>query len=153
MRNSEVNAITRTILPVLLAALTLVGRLAGQPQAPRFPGPPAKPRIIATTDGESDDRCSMVRLLMYANEFQIEGLIHSSSRFHWLGNTWSGVEWINAEIDHYAGVYDRLRQNADGYPTPQELKRKVYVGNISNVGEMEQDSPGADQIVQVLLDD
>jgi hypothetical protein len=153
MRNSEVNAITRTILPVLLAALTLVGRLAGQPQAPRFPGPPAKPRIIATTDGEIDDRCSMIRLLMYANEFQIEGLIHSSSRFHWLGNTWSGVEWINAEIDHYAGVYDRLRQNADGYPTPQELKRKVYVGNISNVGEMEQDSPGADQIVQVLLDD
>jgi len=33
------------------------------------------------------------------------------------------------------------------------LKRRVYVGNISGDGEMEKDSPGADRIVQVLLDD
>ena len=113
----------------------------------------ARPRVIATTDGEIDDRCSMVRFLMYANEWEIEGLIHSSSRFHWLGNTWSGVEWINAQIEQYSRIYPYLRQNADGYPTPEELRSKVYVGNILNVGEMEEDSPGADRIVQVLLDD
>jgi hypothetical protein len=90
---------------------------------------------------------------MYANEFRIEGLIYSSSRFHWLGNTWSGIEWINAQIDQYARVYPHLRQNADGYPAPEEVKRRVYVGNIGNVGEMERDTPGADRIVQVLLDD
>lgn len=127
--------------------------LSAQPGAPRFPPPPAKPRIIATTDGEIDDRCSMIRLLMYANEFQIEGLIYSSSRFHWLGQTWSGIEWINAQIDQYARVYPKLRQNADGYPLPEELKRRVYVGNIENVGEMQRETPGADRIVQVLLDD
>jgi len=112
-----------------------------------------RPRIIVTTDGEIDDRCSMVRFLMYANEWDIEGLIYSSSRFHWLGQTWSGVEWLNAQIDQYARVYDRLKQHADGYPTPEELKRLVYVGNIMNVGEMEEESPGADRIVRVLLDD
>jgi hypothetical protein len=122
-------------------------------QGPRFAANKAKPRVIATTDGEIDDMCSMVRFLMYANEFQVEGLIHSSSRFHWLGQTWSGVEWINNEIGQYERVYDRLRQNADGYPTPDELRKKVYVGNITNVGEMELDSPGADRIVQALLDD
>ena len=137
-------------LLTLMAWTLAFGQL---PRNPRFAPPPPKPRIIATTDGEIDDRCSMIRLLMYANEFQIEGLIYSSSKFHWLGNTWSGIEWINAEIDQYGRVYDHLRQNADGYPTPEELKRKVYVGNISNVGEMEKDSPGADRIVQVLLDD
>ena len=92
---------------------------AGQtaaPPAPRFPVNRVKPRVIATTDGEVDDMCSMVRFLMYANEFQVEGLIHSSSRFHWLGYTWSGVEWIDNQIGQYARVYDRLRQNADGYP-------------------------------------
>src|SRR5215471_12338005 len=140
-------------MPVLAVGLALVGQTAAQPPAPRFPPAPPKPRVIATTDGEIDDRCSMIRFLMYANEFQVEGLIHSSSRFHWLGQTWSGVEWINAQIDMYARVYDHLRQNADGYPAPEELKRKVYVGNITNVGEMEKDSPGADRIVQVLLDD
>ena len=39
----------------------------------------ARPRIIATTDGEIDDRCSMVRFLLYANEWDIEGIIISSS--------------------------------------------------------------------------
>lgn len=119
----------------------------------RYPNTRVRPRVVVTTDGEIDDRCSMIRFLMYANEFQVEGLIHSSSRFHWLGQTWSGVEWINAQIDMYARVYDHLRQNADGYPSPEELKRRVYVGNINNVGEMERDTPGADRIVQVLLDD
>lgn len=122
-------------------------------QGPPFPTHRARPRVIVTTDGEIDDMCSMVRFLMYANEFQVEGLIHSSSKFHWLGHTWSGVEWINNLIGQYERVYEHLRQNADGYPTPDELRQKVYVGSISAVGEMEKDSPGADRIVQVLLDD
>ena len=121
-------------------------------QASRFAARRIKPRVIVTTDGEIDDMCSMVRFLMYANEFQVEGLIHSSSKFHWLGQTWSGVEWIMNRIGQYARVYDHLRQNADGYPTPEELEQRVYVGNIRSAGEMERDSPGADRIVQVLLD-
>ena len=131
-----------------------------QPQTPPGRGParrfaplPPKPRVIVTTDGEIDDRESMIRFLMSANEFDVEGLIYSSSRFHWLGQTWSGVEWITSEIEMYSRIYPNLRQNADGYPTADELRSKVYVGNISNVGEMEEDTPGADRIVQVLLDD
>ncbi|MFZ0427718.1 MAG: nucleoside hydrolase-like domain-containing protein [Acidobacteriota bacterium] len=121
-------------------------------QSAGFAGHRVKPRVIVTSDGEIDDMCSMVRFLMYANEFQVEGLIHSSSKFHWLGQTWSGVEWIMNQIGQYARVYDHLHENADGYPTPEELERRVYVGNITSAGEMEKDSPGADRIVQVLLD-
>jgi len=112
-----------------------------------------KPRVIVTTDGEIDDRCSMIRFLLYSNEFDVEGLIYSSSMFHWLGQTWSGVEWIGAELEMYSRVYPSLRRNADGYPSPDELRNKVYVGNIANVGDMTSDSPGTDRIVQVLLDD
>lgn len=155
--------------PWMLVSTLTIGALAAVAQAPPKPTATAapantdatvrydpangRPRVIVTTDGEIDDRCSMVRFLMYANEWDIEGLIYSSSKFHWLGHTWSGVEWLNAQIDQYARVYPNLRQHADGYPTPDQLKRLVYVGNIKNVGEMEEDSPGADRIVQVLLDD
>ncbi len=37
-----------------------------------------KPRVIVTSDGEIDDECSMVRFLLYANEFDIEGIIAGS---------------------------------------------------------------------------
>jgi len=40
---------------------------------------PQRPRTIVTTDGEIDDVDSFIRMLLYANEFQIEGLIYSSS--------------------------------------------------------------------------
>jgi hypothetical protein len=118
-----------------------------------LPAARVRPRVIVTTDGEIDDRDSFIRFLMFANEFDIEGLIYNSSRFHWLGHTWSGVEWIHAQIDMYSRVYPSLRQHAEGYPTPDELKTKVYVGNINDVGEMTLDTPGADRIVKVLLDD
>lgn len=36
-----------------------------------------KPRVIILTDGEVDDRCSMVHLLLYANDCDIAALIES----------------------------------------------------------------------------
>ena len=113
----------------------------------------ARPRIIATTDGEIDDRCSMVRFLLYANEWDIEGIIISSSKFHWDGHNWAGIKWIDDQVDEYAKFYDTLKQHADGFPTPKQLKSRVWVGNISNVGAMDRDTPGSDRIVEVLLDD
>ena len=132
-----------------------MGPLPNRPRLRNGPGRrEVRPRVIVTTDGEIDDRCSMIRFLLYANEFQVEGLINSSSRFHWLGQTWSGVEWINAPArDVRPDLRLPCARTPDGYPTPEELRSKLYVGNITNVGEMEKDTPGADRIVRVLLDD
>jgi hypothetical protein len=118
----------------------------------------AKPRAIATTDGEIDDRCSMIRFLMYANEWDIRGLIHSSSKYHWKGDdqherkNWHAVVWLDKQIDAYAEVYPRLKQNDSSYPTPEYLRSQVFVGNIGYVGEMERITPGSQRIVEVLLD-
>ncbi|MBA7644061.1 hypothetical protein ES703_51797 [subsurface metagenome] len=49
-------------------------------------------------------------------------------------------------------MYETLKQHATGFPSPKELKSKVRVGNISNVGAMDKDTPGSDRIVKVLLD-
>ena len=121
------------------------------------PSSETRPRIIATTDGEIDDRCSMVRFLLYANEWDIEGIIYCSSKFHWLGHNWHEVGWIENYIDQYAKFYDNLERHAlvsgeSGFPTPGELEKKVYVGNIDNVGAMYKDTPGSDRIVEVLWD-
>jgi len=117
------------------------------------PPPGARPRIIATTDGEIDDRCSMVRFLLYANEWDIEGIIYCSSKFHWKGHKWAGEKWIERDIDMYAGFYDTLKTHASGFPTPKQLRSVTFVGNIDRVGEMTKVTPGSRRIVEVLLDD
>ncbi len=40
-----------------------------------------KPLSIITTDGEIDDVDSYIRMLSYANEFNIEGLVYNSSKW------------------------------------------------------------------------
>ena len=144
----------RALCFTLSAVLFLLGRaethsraLAAEAEAGK------KARIIATTDGEIDDRCSMVRFLLYANEWDIEGIIYSSSRFHWKGHDWAGEDWIERDIDLYGQVYDNLKQHDPSFPSPKQLKDLTYIGNIDNVGEMAKDTPGSDRIVEVLLDD
>src|SRR5690625_6784066 len=44
-----------------------------------------KPRTVITQDGEIDDMDSLIRFFYYANEVELEGLIYSSSMFHWKG--------------------------------------------------------------------
>lgn len=111
----------------------------------------AKPRVIVTTDAEVDDRCSMVRFLLYANEFDIEGLVISSSQYHWAGHRWSGDEWLYRQIDMYGQVHSNLLLHDSSYPTPDALRKLVYVGNIDAEGEMEKVTPGSQRIVEVLL--
>ena len=49
----------------LLLAVVLINSLAGMTRiAPEIAENSTKPRIIVTTDGEADDRASMVRFLL-----------------------------------------------------------------------------------------
>lgn len=113
----------------------------------------AKPRVIVTTDGEIDDRCSMVRFLLYANEFDIEGIILSSSKYHWVGNTWAGEEWIYRQYDLYKEVYPNLLLHDPEFPSPLDLREITFIGNIDAEGEMEKVTRGSQHIVDVLLGD
>ncbi|MBN2313615.1 MAG: DUF1593 domain-containing protein [Sedimentisphaerales bacterium] len=112
-----------------------------------------KPRVIATTDGEIDDQCSMVRFLLYANEWDIEGIITSSSQYHWRGHRWAGDDWIEPYLDAYEKVYPNLVKHDPEYPTPQYLRDRHVLGNVDAEGEMDKVTPGSELIVQVLLDE
>ena len=67
--------------------------------APGVAGTSSKPRVIATTDGEVDDRSSMVRFLLYSCDFDVVGIVQVNSKYQKNGH--SGEKWIEAQLDAY----------------------------------------------------
>lgn len=135
-----------------------------------------KPRTIVTTDGELDDVDSFIRMLLYTNEYKIEGLIVSSSQWHYKGDgkgtkftsememtkkmygertelRWPGEQWIYDLVDAYGKVYPNLIKHSKDYPTQKYLRDRIRIGNIDFEGEMAKDTPGSDFIKAKLLDD
>jgi hypothetical protein len=112
-----------------------------------------KPRVIVTSDGEIDDECSMVRFLLYANEWDIEGIVTSSSQYHWQGHRWAGDDWIEPYLEAYAQVYPNLVKHDPAYPTPETLQERTKLGNVKSEGEMDETTEGSQLIVNVLLDE
>src|SRR6185295_4640279 len=66
-----VSIVMRLLLGLAIALWTAVASFAAD----------ARPRLIVLTDmgGDPDDQQSMIRLMLYANEFDIEGLIATAS--------------------------------------------------------------------------
>ena len=157
----------KTILLALLSVFT-VSVVIAQNKNPRH-------RTIVTTDGEVDDVDSFIRLLLYSNEFDIAGLVYSSSQWHYKGdgkgtmftsemeNTakrygnrpdlrWPGTTWMQKYVAEYARVYPNLIKHAKGYPSPEYLSGIIKTGNIDFEGEMGRDTEGSDFIKKILLD-
>jgi len=165
-----------------LATLLLLGLASCRPGGQNAPGHTAEasqspgPRTVITTDGEIDDVDSFIRMLLYANEFKIEGLVYSSSMWHYKGDgagtpftsememtrniygertelRWPGTEWMQELVGAYGEVYPNLKRHADGYPVPDSLLSLIRVGNIDFEGAMDHDTEGSDLIRALLLDD
>lgn len=133
------------------------------------------PRTIVTTDGEIDDVDTFIRMLMYSNEYHVEGLIYSSSMWHYKGDgkgtkftsememtrkmygaktdlRWPGVQWIQDLLKAYAQVHPNLILHDKNFPSPAYLNSLVKVGNIDFEGEMDQITEGSEWIKAKLLD-
>jgi hypothetical protein len=87
-------------------------------------------RLIVMTDfyKDPDDKQSMIRLLTYANEFDIEGLIATSLAY---GTGEVHPEWIKDLIDEYGKVLGNLKLHERPgfrYPSAEELKSVVKEG-------------------------
>jgi hypothetical protein len=99
-----------------------------QPPAP--PAPDAgvgKPRLFVLTDigNEPDDQMSMVRLLVYANEIDIEGLVAGTSVWQ---RAATHPETIRAIVEDYGHVRSNLLKHAAGWPTAELLQSRIGVG-------------------------
>ena len=86
-----------------------------------------KPRVIVLTDisNEPDDEESMVRYLVYSNEYDTEALIATTSV--WLRKG-TREDLIRRQIDAYGQVRETLSKHADGFPTADELYSVTTTG-------------------------
>ena len=113
----------------------------------------SKPRLLITSDGEIDDECSLVRFLLYSNEWDVEGIITTSSQYHWQGHKWAGDNWAAPYLQAYSEVYQNLILHDSDYPSPDYLKSRTLLGNVAAEGEMDSITMGSQHIVKVLLDE
>ncbi|MFC4402358.1 DUF1593 domain-containing protein [Gracilibacillus xinjiangensis] len=120
-----------------------------------------KARTVITTDGEVDDMNSVLRYLLYANEMNLEGIVITSSMYHYAGDEekgiepyrWTGTDWLYEMIDAYEEAYPNLTQHAEGYPEPEYLREVTKIGNITDAGEMEEVTEGSEFLKDLFLDD
>lgn len=184
MRIAAIAAISLASMGIALGSAPdeALGRTTAKTTAlPRYleTPPGQKPRVVITADPELDDSNSMVRYLLYSTDFRTEGLIYTSSEFHWKGDgkgttfsmpgreytkfglklcpctsyRWApGERFIDDAVENYAKAYPNLRIHDRDYPTPGYLKSKIRWGNVDFEGEMSKDTPGSNLIKSLLLD-
>jgi len=133
----------RSILFIsVLLSLVFAGGALGQSER-------GKHRLLVLTDigGDPDDQQSMVRLLLYANEFDLEGLVATSVRSR------VNPDQIRERIEAYRKVRPNLIKHATGYPTAEALRSLIKSGvterNMISVGEGKS-TEGSRHIISVV---
>lgn len=95
-----------------------------------------KCRYIALTDinpghlpwTEKDDIQSLVRLLLYSNEIDLEGIILCSSCFLKKGGGERAIKLVHRILDAYAAAKPNLDCHAAGYPSVEKLRDILCLG-------------------------
>jgi len=142
VRDLSINA-ARTA-PVACVSLAVLALLSGGCREAIAPGVPsgtapapavaprpdpyiARPRVLVLTDiaNEPDDQMSMVRFLVYSNQFDVEGLVATTST--WMRNR-VRPDVIESVIAAYAEVQPNLLKHAPGFPDATALRAVVAAG-------------------------
>jgi Protein of unknown function (DUF1593) len=144
----------------LLTISLLLGRPAGPQPVGQDPALDAlaaridpyveKQRVVVMTDiaNEPDDQMSLVRFLVYANQFDVEGLIATTST--WMKNK-VRPDVIETVLRAYGDVRTNLLEHQAGFPAVADLQRVTVAGQpaygMAAVG-LDKTSTGADLILK-----
>jgi hypothetical protein len=122
------------------------------PVAFTFSQPQQKQRVLVLTDieNEPDDAQSLVRFLVYSNQYDVEGLVATTST-HLRDKT---AEWrIKEIVTAYGKVRDNLLKHEKGFPTEEYLhsitKKGIPKYGLNGVGPGH-DSQGSDWLIEVV---
>lgn len=111
-----------------------------------------KPRVIILTDieNEPDDAMSLVRYLLYSNQFDTEAIVATTS----IHQPDKIADWRIYEIlDAYEKVQPNLNLHEKGFPSALDLRKIVKKGipkfGLDGVGD-DRSSEGSNAIVEAL---
>jgi hypothetical protein len=113
---------------------------------------PVKQRLLVLTDitNEPDDQESLVRLLVYANEYDLEGIIATTST-HLRNQT--RKDKIEKLVSDYGKVKPLLEKHAKGFPTMEYLlsitSEHLPLYSMDGVGQGK-DSPGSELLIHAV---
>jgi len=112
---------------IAISLLAYVTLLHSQALPTHVDGANGPPRVVVISDigNEPDDQMSLVRFLLYSNEFEVEGLIASTSIWQ---KAATHPETMHKLIDAYAEVRPNLLLHAKGWPTAEYLHAHVFSG-------------------------
>ncbi|MBL9212697.1 MAG: DUF1593 domain-containing protein [Opitutaceae bacterium] len=91
-----------------------------------------RPRLAVLTDigGDPDDQQSMIRLMVYANAFELELLLASAAGTPGeLKQAVTRPDLIRQIVDAYGEVRPHLLRHASGWPTVEQLRARIVSGN------------------------
>ena len=132
---------------LLLAAACAVASAKGPLSVPTE----RKHRIVVMTDigGDPDDQQSLVRFLLYACDFEVEGLTTGFGHGH---DKDTRPELIRRGVEAYGQVLPNLRKHRADYPPAEKLMGLIkdgHNGDPHTVGEG-MDSAASEWIIRVL---
>jgi Protein of unknown function (DUF1593) len=140
---------------VLLRALLsfAIGAVSAAPIPPThidtFTGHP-RVLIISDIGNEPDDQMSLVRLLLYSNQIDVEALVATTSTWQ---KTVVHPETMRALIRAYGEVRPNLLLHAAGWPTAEDLQNRVFTGQsgygLAATG-LDKMSEGAQAIIKAV---
>lgn len=92
-----------------------------------------RPRLIVETDagGDPDDEQSLVRFLLYSNEWDVEGIIANRPEARQGENQnreRTGLGIVQRFVDAYESCYPKLRTHDSRYPRPADLRHRTVAG-------------------------
>lgn len=106
--------------------------------------------MLTDITNEPDDQESLVRLLVYSNEYDLEGIVATTST-HLRNQT--RKDKIEAIVRDYGKVKPNLDKHAPGYPSMEYLlsitSEHLPVFSMDGVGEGK-DSPGSDLLIAAV---
>ncbi|HVU33560.1 MAG TPA: nucleoside hydrolase-like domain-containing protein [Opitutaceae bacterium] len=111
-----------------------------------------KPRVCVLTDieNEPDDTMSMVRFLTFSNQWDVEGLVATTS-IHQKSHV--APDSIRKVVAAYGQVWQNLNRNEPGFPSPEYLMARISEGlpvyGMQGVGPGK-DSPGSELIIRAV---
>jgi hypothetical protein len=120
-----------------MASHALVTDMACAAETPAETQASVRLRVIVETDagGDPDDEQSLVRFLLYANEWDVEGIICNRAQARDgenLNAERTGVGIVKRLVNAYGECYPKLIEHDTRYPKPETLLHRTVSGYEGN---------------------